>query len=383
MPGYLDHAASTPTRPEVVDAMLPYLRDIHANPSGAHRASREVRRALDDARDTMAEALGAEPGEIVFTSGGTESDNLAVLGTHDRVGGVVVGSAIEHHAVLDPVIARNGRLVAVTAAGIVDLDDLAATLTAAAADSTAGPVTLVSVMAVNNEIGTIQPLAAVADLVRQLAPDAALHTDAVQALCWLDVASLAMGTDLISVSGHKFGGPKGIGALVVRDGTRLGARQLGGGQERDRRSGTPNVAGIVGLAAAARLVLGERAETVERVTKLRDRLSSGLAASVPGLVATTAAPDVVPGICHVCIDGIESESLLYLLERRDVFASAASSCSSGAMEPSHVLAAMGVPSELAQGSLRLSLGHASTDADVDAALDAVPAAVERLRRFSI
>jgi cysteine desulfurase len=388
MTAYLDHAASTPLRPEAVEAMLPYLRDSYGNPSGSHAMARSARKAIDDAREVVAEALGAKPGEVVFTSGGTESDNLAVLGVSDQrlAAGrpaALVASAIEHHAVLDPVESRHGRLVGVDARGVIDLDELAGVLDP--------QVALVSVMAVNNEVGTIQPIDEVAALVRRLAPDAVVHTDALQALQWLDLGQLASTVDLISISGHKFGGPKGVGALVVRDGTALAARTLGGGQERERRSGTQNVAGIVGLGEALRLTLATRDATVERATKLRDRLLDGLLASVRDLAESAAAVDAtgtpdrshrVPGIAHVCIDGVDSESMLFLLEKADLCASAASSCASGAMEPSHVLAAMGVPAELAGGSLRLSLGWASTDADVDAALAAVPPAVERLRMFS-
>ena len=391
MVGYLDNAASTPARPEVVEAMLPYLRDLHANPSGAHRLARDVQRALDDARETMADVLGASPGDVVFTSGGTESDNLAVLGVHDRCGGVAVCSAIEHHAVLDPVRSRQGRTVAVDGRGRIDLDALV--------DALDERVTIVSVMLVNNEVGTVQPLDDVAELVRRHAPGAVLHTDAVQATTWLDVGSAAAPADLVSVSAHKFGGPKGSGALVVRPRVALAARQIGGGQERERRSGTPNVAGIVGMAVAARLAADEREATVRRVTRLRDRLADGLLQAVPDLVETGApvtgatADDErqapvdrsgrVPGIVHVCVPGVESEALLYLLERDGVYASAGASCASGAMQPSHVLSAMGVARELARGSLRLSLGHSSCDADVDAALAAVPEAVEHLRRFAV
>lgn len=382
MLGYLDHAATTPMRPEAVEAMLPFLSERFANPSGAHRPAREARRAIDEARDVMAELLGFEPGEIVFTSGGTESDNLAVLGVHDRRGGSVVCSAIEHHAVLDAVVSRGGRLAPVDSQGLVDLDRLASMLDE--------HVTLVSVMAVNNEVGTIQPLEQVAALVRERAPRALLHTDAVQGFCWLDLPARTAAFDLVSVSAHKFGGPKGVGVLAVRAGAELAPRQVGGGQERGRRSGTQNVAGIVAMAVAARLTATRRTDEVERVTTLRDRLVEGLLAAVPGLVETgvrsgSAGPDrsqKVAGICHVCVPGVESESLLYLLEKGEVFASAASSCSSGALEPSHVLAAMGVPRSLARGSLRLSLGWASTDADVDLALEVVPPAVERLRLFS-
>ena len=379
MVAYLDHAASTPLRPTALDAMAAHLRDRYANPSGAHRAARAERRAIDEVRDTLAELTGADPGEVVFTSGGTEADNLAVFGVHDRVGGVVVASAVEHHAVLEPASTRGARIVGVHSTGLVDLDALAEVLDP--------DVRLVTVMLVNNEVGTVQPLAEVAVVVRQHAPAAVLHTDAVQAPTWLDVACVATDADLISVSAHKFGGPKGVGALVVRGGVDISARQVGGGQERERRSGTQNVAGIVAMGVAAREAIDERAAVVARVGTLRERLVTGLRDRVPGLIETgTVAgappPARVPGICHVCIPGVESESLLYLLEREDVFASAAASCASGAMEASHVLAAMGVDDRAAHGSLRLSLGWSSTDADVDAALAVVPAAVERLRTFA-
>lgn len=372
-------------RPEAVDAMVRFLGDEHGNPSGVHRPARRARRALDDARDAVAEVVGAAPGEVVFTSGGTEADNLAVLGVHDRVGGVLVAAATEHHAVLDPVRSRDHRLVPVGADGTVDLAALASVLDEAA--DAAMPVSLVSVMTVNNEVGTVQPLAEVAAVVRSRAPHALLHTDAVQAVTWLDVARSTAGADLVSISAHKFGGPKGVGALVVRGGasSRLGARQSGGGQERDRRSGTQNVAGIVALGVAIRAAAQDRAATVARVSRLRHRLVDGLRGSVDGLLET-ARPDAaascrsVPGIAHVCIPGVDAESLLFLLDRDEVYASAAASCASGAMEPSHVLAAMGVPQSLAQGSLRLSLGWSSTDDDVDRALATVPVAVERIRR---
>jgi cysteine desulfurase len=374
---YLDHAASTPMRPEAVEAMLPFLTEAYGNPSGAHRMARDARRAIDDARDTMAELLGCEPGEVVFTSGGTEADNLAVLGVHDAGGGAVVCSATEHHAVLDPVERLGGRLVGVDRAGVIDLDQLA--------DGLDDSVGLVSVHLVNNEIGVIQPLDAVAAVIDDRAPAAALHTDAVQALCWLDVARAAAEADLISVSAHKFGGPKGVGALVVRTGTLLSPRVFGGGQEREWRSGTQNVAGIVAMGVAARLAADERKTEVDRVAAQRDRLIDAVLAAVPGVVETAVVDGdrshKVAGNGHVCIDGIESEALLFLLESDGVYASAASSCSSGAQEPSHVLAALGLPTSTALGSLRLSLGHATTDDDIDRAIDAVPRAVERLRLF--
>ncbi len=367
--------------------MLPHLRDQYANPSGAHTMARAARKAIDEARDTMADLLGFEPREVVFTGGGTEADNLAVLGRHDRAGGVVVASAVEHHAVLDPAVSRGGRLVAVDARGVLDLDALAAALDAVT-DEGEHP-TLVSVMLANNEVGTVQPLGEVVQLVRERAPAALVHTDAVQGFAWLDVPAATAAVDLVSISAHKFGGPKGAGVLAIREGAAGGVapRSLGGGQERERRSGTQDVAAIVGMAAAARLAATERPATVERVGKLRDRLVESLLASVPDMIETGVGADgdrshKVAGTAHVCFAGIESESLLFLLEKAEVFASAASSCASGAQEPSHVLAAMGVPRDLALGSLRLSLGATSSAADVDAALEAIPPAVERLRRFS-
>ena len=357
--------------------MWPWLGDRVGNPSGAHRLARDARRAVDDARDVFAAATGFEPGDIVFTGGGTEADGLAVNGVLDASGGVAVCPAAEHHAVLHAVEARGGLVVAVDGTGRVDLDALAATLH--------DDVTFVSVMAVNNETGVITDLAPVATLVRERAPRAVIHTDAVQALSWLDLTALREHVDLLSLSAHKFGGPQGTGVLAVAPGTPLRPQLLGGGQERGRRSGTQNVAGIVGAAAAAQATLDARSEAVARIAAQRDRLADGLLAAVGGAVETAApAGDrrgKVAGNCHLCIPGVEAEALLVLLEERDVYASAASSCASGAQDPSHVLAAMGIDRTMAAGSLRLSLGWSTTDADVDTALEAVPAAVDRLRRF--
>jgi cysteine desulfurase len=364
---YLDHAATTPMRAEAVEAMLPFLTQRFGNPSGAHAMARDARAALDDARDIVADALGCRPGEVVFTSGGTEGDNLAVFGA----AGTVVCSAIEHHAVLEPVEQLGGRIVSVRADGRIDLDALAA-----AVDD---DVALVSVMLANNEIGVVQPLDEVAAVVRERAPRAVLHTDAVQALPWLDVAALASTAELITVSAHKVGGPKGVGALVVRDGTQFRARQVGGGQERDRRGGTHNVAGIVAMGEAVRSTVEERKATVERVAPMRDRLVDGLLAAVPGTIESGDRARKVAGNAHVCFPGIESEALLFLLERDGVLASAASSCASGALDPSHVLAALGLPPHVARGSLRLSLGSTTTDADIDRALAVIPPAVAHLR----
>ena len=364
-------------RPEAIEAMLPFLSDRFANPSGAHRFARDSRRAIDDAREELADLIGAEPGDIIFTSGGTESDNLAIfgLGSGD---GMAVCSAVEHHAILDPVESLGGRFVAVDRLGNVDRDDLERVLSES-------PVRVVSLMVVNNETGVIADLPSLAKTVRAKAPSAVLHTDAVQAFCWTDIAAVCSVVDSFSLSAHKFGGPKGVGALVVRSGIPLTPRQLGGGQERERRSGTQNVAGIVAMVTAARLAAADRAVDVDRIGALRDQLLDGLLAAIPGAVETAGADrsSRAAGIAHLCIPGIESEALLFLLERGEVSASAASSCASGALQSSHVLAAMGVDPIVARGSLRLSLGWSSTQSDVDEALLVIPGAVERLQQFGI
>jgi len=368
---YLDNAATTPLHPEALAAMLPFLGDRFGNPSGVHAMARDARTALEEARDIVAACLGARPGEVVFTGGGTEADNLAITGVHARHGGSVMCVATEHHAVLHTCATLDGRVMPVRADGIVDLDALAAAL-----DETA---TVVSVMLANNEVGTIQPLADVAEVVRRAAPNAVLHTDAVQAFPWLDVAQLAAPAHLVAVSAHKFGGPKGVGALVVREGVDVAPVIHGGGQERDRRSGTHNLAGIAGMAAAMQVTVARRDATVARVGALRDRLADGLMAAVPGTRETGDRNAKVAGNCHVRFEGVESEALLILLDEAGVCASAGSACTSGAIEPSHVLTAMGIDGADALTSVRLSLGPTTTDDDVDLALKVVPEAVARLR----
>jgi cysteine desulfurase len=368
---YLDHAATSPMRPSAIEAMLPFLAGTYANPSGSHRFARQARRAVDEARDRVAAVLGVRPGEVVFTGCGTESDNAAVAGALAASGGTAVCPAAEHHAVLHPVEHAGGTVVGVDAAGAVDLDRLARALTR--------DVRLVSVMAVNNEVGTVTDLAAVAALVRERAPQALLHTDAVQAACWLDLRPISALVDLMSLSAHKFGGPKGVGVLTVRDGVRLEPIIRGGGQERERRSGTHNVAGIVATAEALDRTDVERAAEVPRLGALRDRLIDALTAQLDDVLETVPRHRKVAGSAHVCIGGVDSESLLFLLDEADVCASAASACASGAMEPSHVLVAMGVDRRWSRGALRMSLGHTTTVDEVDRAVDAVVAAVARLR----
>jgi cysteine desulfurase len=373
MAAYLDHAATTPLRPEAAAAMLPWLTERFGNPSGSHAVARAARAAIDEARDVVADALGVAPGGVIFTAGGTEADNLALAGVLARNPGVVVCSAIEHHAVLHAAAAQAGdcRIVPVDRDGVVDLDRLAEAL-----DPT---VAVVSIMLANNEVGSVQPLARIARLVRRRAPEAVLHTDAVQAFPWLDVAQAAQKADLISVSAHKFGGPQGTGVLAVRGDVALSPLIHGGGQERDRRSGTHNVAAIVGMAAAMQATVATRDETVTRIGRLRDRLADNLLAAIPQTVETGDRANKIAGNCHLCFDGIESEALLVLLDDAGVYASAGSACASGALEPSHVLVAMGIEEKRALGSLRLSLGATTTDDDVDLALKVIPDAVARLR----
>ena len=374
---YLDHAASTPVRPEARSAWIAAADAYHANPTGAHKAARDARRALDDARDIVAAALRRPPAEVVFTSGGTEADNLAIRGVLAARGGIAVCSAGEHHAVFEPVEYAGGVTVGLDADGVVTPDALRALLVSH------DDVSVVSLIAVNNETGAINDLPALAEVVRAEAPDALLHTDAVQAVSWIDLASATADVDLVSITGHKLGGPIGTGALFVREGIQLEAQILGGGQERGRRAGTPDVAGAVAFAAAIEATVSSRATEVARIGRLRDRLVAGLQAALgervhPTLLGRGHDDEVAAGIAHLCLDGIEAEALLFLLDAEGLRASAASSCSSGAQDPSHVLAAMGVDRRLARGSLRLSFGHTSTDADVDAALAIIPEAVERL-----
>lgn len=363
-------------RPEAVEAMLPFFSERFANPSGSHRFAREARAAVDDARDDVAAVLGCAPGEVVFTSGGTEGDNTAVLGVVAQRGGVPVCPAAEHHAVLAPVEQLHGVEVAVSATGAVDLDALADAL------RSRPDVSVVSVMAVNNEVGTVNDLAAVAAVVRECAPGAVLHTDAVQAPCWIDLRTVTPLVDMLSLSAHKFGGPKGVGVLVTKQGVRYRPMVIGGGQERELRSGTHNVAGIVALAAALRATDAERDVEQVRLRALRDALVDRLGEALDGVHETVPRDVKVAGSAHVCIEGIENEALLFLLDEAGVCASAASACAAGAMEPSHVLAAMGVPRSMAFGALRLTLGRTTTEADVDRGLEAVVDAVRRLRRAS-
>lgn len=374
---YLDNAATTPLSEAARAAMLPYLEERFGNASSAHAPGREARKGVDDAREQVAAAVGARPDEVVFTSGGTEADNLAIKGAswHGREQGrdEIVVTAIEHHAVLDPArwLARQGfrvREIGVDRNGVVRLD----ALEAAVNDRTA----VVSVMWANNEVGTIQPVAECARIAH--AAGAVFHTDAVQAVPWLTVdASVA---DLLTIAAHKHGGPKGVGALIVKRGVKVQPLMHGGGQEREIRSGTYNVAGIVGFGAAAEETAAHHERWSAIVGPLRNRLQERLIASITRIRVNGHPTERLPNNLHVCIEGIDGETLILLLDAEGIAASQGSACSSGAAEPSYVLAALGVPREVARGTLRLTLGRDTTEAEVDRAADVIVDAVARLRR---
>jgi len=377
---YLDHAASTPMRLEAVAAMLPFLAEHPGNPSGSHAASRATKTALEESREVVAAALGASPAEVVYTGGGSEGDNLAVKGAawaaraRDSTLDGVVTTGIEHKAVLGAAgrLEREGfRLARVPAtdAGTVDLDQLA--------DALDERTAVVSVMLVNNETGVVQPLVEVRALLRDRAPNAVLHTDAVQAPQWIDLRTVD--ADLVAVSGHKFGGPKGVGALVVRNGVQLVPLVEGGGHERELRAGTQNVAGIVAFSTALDITDRQRADESARIGALRDGLEAGLRADIAEFAPNGDTSRRVAGLLHAAIPGVEAETLLVALDQDGVYAASGSACSSGAIDPSHVLLAMGMERERALSSVRFSLGYASTKADVDHAIEVIPEVVEKLR----
>ena len=375
---YLDHAATTPVRPEVRDAMLPFLEEQFGNPSSIHRWGRATRAALEDARARLAAVIGASPAEVVFTRGGTEAANLAVLGRSRAARGWgVVCSAIEHRAVLAAAQAAEAEgarlsLLRVDAAGRVHGDALT--------DALGTRPAVVSVMWANNETGTIQPIADFAEHCRAAA--AVMHTDAVQASGKLRVRVDEVPVDLLSVSAHKLGGPKGVGALFVRRGTELVPLVYGGGQERGIRPGTEDVAGAVGLAVAAELAEAERSAEMDRLGTFRDRLEAELCGAVPELVVHGVGADRLPTVLNVSVPGADPEMLLPALDAQGIAVSSGSACSSGAVRPSHVLEAMGVPPEVAGPSVRMSLGRTTTADEIDYVLQEFPRVVERLRAFA-
>ncbi len=383
---YFDHAASAPRRDEVADAMAPWQHGVVGNPSGSHRAAREARRAVEEARDEVAAFVGAKPGGVIFTGGGTESCDLAIAGvttahrrTHER--SELVISRIEHHAVSDAAekMARDFDSVSVhyvdvDADGVLDIESLQDTLS----DDTA----LVSVMTVNNETGVRQPLDAVTALCDlMITGGTTTHTDAVAGAPWLVLPNVTATVDMISICAHKIGGPVNSGALILRRDVMLDAVIPGGGQERGRRGGTVDVAAVVGLAAAVRLTRAELLDVVERTQDMQEKLVAALR-FLPGCEVTGLAAFRVPGTVHVTFDDLASDELLFLLDQEGVCASAAASCSSGAADPSHVLAAMGVSRARARGSLRLSFGAETTHDDIDAVIEIVSKVVHALRSGS-
>lgn len=354
--------------------MLPFYKDKFGNPSGSHSIARQAKVALEQAREVVAFHLGAEPSEVVFTASGTEADNMAVFGANgmrENRGGVMLCTAFEHHAVLRPAQAVGAVMIPVNTDGIVDMDALAELLSK--------DVSFVSVMLVNNEVGTVQPLDEVSKLVRCLAPTALLHTDAVQAIPWLDVSKETASVDMLSVSAHKFGGPKGVGALVIKNDVKIKPMLLGGSQEHGLRSGTHNVASIVGMAAAMDVTAKQRQATVARIQVLRDKLVDTIIERVDGVNETVPRKFKVAGNCHLYFEGVENEELLWLLDQAFICASAGSSCASGAMEPSHVLTAMGIDIAQANSSIRISLGYTTTDEDIALAIEGICDAVSKLR----
>jgi cysteine desulfurase len=378
---YLDHNATTPVDPVAVERMSLALRETWGNASSVHHFGQQAKAALDEARSAVAALIGAEPSELVFTAGGTESDNIAIRGTAEAMEAAgrrhLVTSAIEHEAVLNTMkaLARRGwkvTTIPVDDSGIVSIDRVR--------DAVGDDTALVSVMHANNEIGTIQPIAEIAAIARQ--HGALMHTDAVQSAGKIPVDVKTLGVDLLSIAGHKFYGPKGTGALWVKRGVRLISPVTGGKQERSRRAGTENVAALAGFGVAADVARRKMGSEATRLSALRDRLEAGILAGIPGAHRNGAAGPRVPNTTNVSIDRIESESILIGLDLAGIAVSSGSACSSGTLEPSHVLKAMGLPHLRTLGSIRFSFGAANTDADVDRVLQVLPPLVEKLRSLT-
>jgi cysteine desulfurase len=384
---YLDHAATTPMLPEAIDAMSESMAEV-GNASSLHGSGRRARRRVEEARELLGAALGARPSEVVFTSGGTESDNLAVKGLFwarrdgDPRRRRILASTVEHHAVLDPVewLDATGQAdvtwLPVDSRGWVDPEAVRAELRARAES-----VALISVMWANNEVGTVQPVTELADLAHEY--EVPLHTDAVQAVGAVPVSFADSGADAMTVTGHKVGGPYGVGALLLRRDVRCVPLLHGGGQERDLRSGTLDPPGATGFAIATSAAVSRQPQSARRLDALRTRLISGIVAAVPDVVVNGHPTERLPGIAHLSFPGCEGDSLLMLFDARGIECSTGSACSAGVARPSHVLIAMGADPIRARGSLRFSLGHTSTEADVDAVIDAIGPVVERARRAGL
>jgi cysteine desulfurase len=378
---YLDYNATTPLAPEVADAVVAATRDLFGNASSVHHFGQQAKAALDTARSAVAALLGGDPSEVVFTSGGTEADNMAIRGAAEAAEATgrrhLVASAIEHEAVLNTLkaLARRGwrtTLVPVDQSGIVSPDRVREALT--------NETALVSVMHANNEIGTIQPIAEIAAAAHERG--ALMHTDAVQSAGKTPLDVTALGADLVAISGHKLNGPKGAGALWVRRGTRMMPILTGGKHERSRRAGTENVPALVGFGVAAQLAHRKLTSEAVRLAALRDRLEARVLETVPGTAVNGARDSRVPNTTNISFDRVEAESLLIALDLEGIAVSTGSACSSGTLEPSHVLRAMGLPTHRTQNSLRFSLGLFSTDADVDRVVAVLPGLVDKLRNLT-
>ncbi len=378
---YFDYNATTPPSPEVVDRVASATRDLFGNASSVHHFGQQAKASLDDARSAVARLIKADPSEVVFTAGGTESDNFAIRGAADaaEVSGRrhLVASAIEHEAVLNTLkaLAKKGwrtTLIPVDQSGVVSPDRVR--------EAMADDTVLVSVMHANNEIGTIQPIAEIAALAHERG--ALMHTDAVQTVGKIAIDVRAMGVDLLSLSAHKFNGPKGAGALYIKRGTRLQPILTGGKHERNRRAGTENTPAIAGMGVAALQALQKLDAEAARLAPLRDRLEAGILASVSGTAVNAGASPRVPNTTNISFERVEAESLLIALDLEGIAVSTGSACSSGTLEPSHVLKAMGFPVHRTQNSLRFSLGLFSTDDEVDRVIAALPRLVEKLRSLT-
>ena len=381
---YVDHAATTPLDRRVLDAMLPVYETAWGNPSSIYAEGREARRLLDAARRDVAQVLNARPNDIVFTSGGSESDNLAVRGAayaSVRRGKHIVTSAIEHHAVLHAVeqLEREGfeaTYLPVDGEGFVSVEDLMRALRP--------DTTVVSIMYANNEVGTVEPIAELVRAVKAYDRHIVFHTDAVQAAGALDLDVEALGVDMLALAAHKFYGPKGVGALYIRPRTPFLGQLLGGSQERNRRAGTENVAGAVGLAKALQFAESERDTNTAHLLALRNRLMTALPPRVPGLRVTGPLDPSkrLPNSFSCCLEGVEGESVLIQLDLNGISASSGSACTTGSLEPSHVLTAMGVSADIARSSLRITLGHENTNAEIETLLEKLPVAVQKLRALA-
>ena len=375
---YMDNAATTATRPEVLEAMLPYFTQHYGNPSSIHAFGRDARRALENARKQVAAALNCEPREVYFTAGGSESDNWAIrCALQNKQGKHIITSAIEHHAVLHTCeyMEKQGYEVTylpVDEYGIVSVEDVK--------NAIRPDTALISIMAANNEIGTIQPIAEIGKIAREAG--ILFHTDAVQAIGAIPVDVKEWNVDMLSLSGHKFHAPKGVGALYIRKGIRISNLIYGGAQERGLRAGTENLPGIVGLGKAIELAVAELPEYAERMTRLRDKLIDGILSGISDVQLNGHRTQRLPGNVNVSVRYVEGEALLMRLDLAGIAASSGSACTSGSLDPSHVLLAIGLPHEIAHGSLRLSLGSETTEEDVDYVIETLPNIVNTLRAMS-